>query len=205
MNSNFRRRFLPVLFACALCAALGSAADAAAGFNNEEIKPYIKLMNGPWVGNAVSGRAGDYRVHVQIPKNASYALGLFDNKIGRSGPDQRSAVVLVDGVNPLVPAERIPVASLDSADVSAFRKYPLDGTTYTARDVSGKDAFVKVVDAKEEWEVGAVKPFAVPAGRAGNLGRIDIFLFAAPALPPVAGEVVAYGKPYLRYTIQLSE
>ena len=195
--------FLACIFAvCAVCCGAASGADT---FDNEEIKPYIKLMDGPWVGNSVSGRAGAYTIHVQIPRNARYALGLFDNKINRSGADARSAVVLVDGVNPLVPSEKIPLSAIDGADVSAFRKYPLDGATYTARDTSGKDAFVKVVDAKEEWEVGAVKPLAVPAGRAGNLGRIDVFLFAAPAQAPVVGETVAYGKPFLRYSILMSE
>jgi hypothetical protein len=193
---------LSVLIACVLCAASAPAADS---FDNEEIKPYIKIIDGPWVGNAVSGHAGSYAVTVRIPRDARYALGLFDNKINRAGSDERSAVVLVDGVNPLAPSERVPAGSVDGADVSAFRKYPLDGTTYTARDVTGKDAFVKVVDAKEEWEVGAVQPFAVPAGRSGALGRIDIFLFAAPALPPVAGQAVEYGVPYLRYSISLQE
>jgi hypothetical protein len=203
-NIMTRQRFF--LFALCACSLLASAAAAGqAGFDNEEIKPYIKIINGPWVGNFVSGRAGAYTVHVQVPKNAAYALGLFDNKINRTGSDARSAVVLVDGVNPLAPSEKIAVGALDGADVSSFRKYPLDGVTFTARDTSGKDAFVKVVDAKEEWEVGAVKPFAVPAGRSGVLGRIDVFLFAAPAQPPIVGETVAYGSPYLRYVIFLDE
>ena len=204
-----RTFFISVLIACGCLSAFayaGQQPNADDLFAREEIKPYIKIINGPWVGNAVSGRAGAYVVRVQVPKNAQYALGLFDNKINRTGGDERSAVVLVDGVNPLVPAEKIPLNAIDSADVSAMRKYPFDGTTFTARDTSEKDAFVKVVDAKEEWEIGPVKPLAIPAGRSGaNLGRIDVFIFAGPAQPPVVGQTVMYGRPLLRYTILLSE
>ncbi len=181
-----------------LLSAAAFGAQPAGGFDAEEIKPYIKIMDGPWVGNAVSGGGGAYTIRVQVPTGARYVLGLFDNAIGRAGADARSAAVLVDGVNPLAPAEAVPAAAAASADVSSFRKYPLDGVTYSARDTSGKDAFVKVVDAKEEWEVGPVKPFE-------GVSRIDVAIFAAPAQPEVAGGVVEYGAPVLRYTILLTQ
>lgn len=204
-----KRMFIGMIMACAFLsplAAAGQQPDIDALFAREEIKPYIKIINGPWVGNSVSGRAGNYTVRVQVPKNAQYALGLFDNKINRSGDDERSAVVLVDGVNPLAPAEKVSPSALAGADVSHMRKYPFDGLTFTARDTSGKDAFVKVVDAKEEWEVGAVKPFSIPAGRSGaNLARIDIFVFAGPAVSPTVGQTVSYGAPLARYTVLLGE
>lgn len=196
-------------FVCGVFCAFAVAADAGAAFDAEEIKPYIKIIDGPWVGNSVSGRSGAYTIHVQVPRGARYALGLFDNKINRAGADARSAVVLVDGVNPLAPAEQLDPRALDSGNagsaVASFRKYPLDGLSYTAQDASGKNAFVKVVDAKEEWEVGAVKPLAVPAGRTGALGRIDVFVFAASSQPPVAGQAVIYGASFLRYTMLLRE
>ncbi len=202
-----RRLCLAAVFSAFLLPALAVSAQPQTGFDGEEIKPYVKLMDGPWVGNAVSGGAGAYTIRVQVPAGARYVLGLFDNKIGRTGADARSAVVLVDGVNPLAPSETLPPgASAASADLSAFRKYPLDGVTFSARDTSGKDAFVKVVDAREEWEPGPVKPFSLPAGRSGaNPVRIDVAVFAAPALPPVAGETVRYGAPVLRYAVLLGE
>lgn len=198
-------RFPSVLLFALLSVLVLPCANAGDILDNEDITPHIKIQDGPWAGNAVSGGAGAYTIRVQIPRGTRYVLGLFDNIINRSGADARSAVVLVDGVNPLVPSETVSAASLPGADVSSFRKYPLDGVTYIAQDSAGKPASVKVVDAKEEWEVGAVKYFTVPSGRTGSLGRLDVFLFAAPALPPVAGETVAYGAPYLRYTILLTE
>ncbi len=48
-----------------LLSAAAFGAQPAGGFDAEEIKPYIKIMDGPWVGNAVSGGAGAYTVRVK--------------------------------------------------------------------------------------------------------------------------------------------
>lgn len=192
--------------AIALCAAgKARAADVYQQFNNEDIKPYLKIIKGPWVDNTVAGGPGHYRISAKLPRNSEYVIGLFDHKINRTGNDQRSAVVLIDGVNPLAPAETIPPAEIDGADVSWMRKVPFDGLTFNSRDSAGKDCTLTVVDAKEEYEFGPVKPFTIPAGRSGNLGRIDIFLYAAPANPPTPGQAVQYGKPVNRFSIAMTE
>lgn len=181
-------------------------ADVNQEFAAEEIKPYVKIMEGPWVDNVLAGGTGNYRITAKIPKNAKYVVGLFDHKVGRAGADERSAVVLVDGVNPLAPSETVPLAEIGKRDVSSFRKVPLDGITFSARDSSGKDCYVKVVDAKEDGVPGPVKPFAIPAGRSGkNLGRMDIFIFAGSAYSAIPGQAVSYGKPLVTYSIQFEE
>lgn len=190
----------------AFAASAGIAGDLNKAFADEEIKPYIKIMDGPWLANNVSGSVRNYRVTAKAPRGAKYVVGLFDNKVGRTGADERSAVVLIDGVNPLAPSESLPVADIDKSDVSGMRKAPLDGLTFNSRDTSGKDCCVKVVDAKEEYALGPVQPFAIPAGRTGkNLARIDVFIFAGPAYPPVPGQVVEYGAPLVKYSVFLEE
>lgn len=195
-----------VSLVCRSGVSAGEAAGVYQDFANEEIKPYVKIMEGPWVDNVLGGGKGNYRVTAKIPKNAKYVLGLFDNKVSRAGADERSAVVLLDGVNPLAPGEKIPVAEIDKRDVSSFRKVPFDGVTFNSRGSDGKDCYVKVVDAKEDGVPGPVKPFTVPAGRSGkNLGRMDVFIFAGPAYSPVPGQKVSYGKPLVRYSIFFEE
>lgn len=199
------RVFIMATALFALWAAQAAAATAQEQFDAEEIKPFLKIMEGPWVNNVVSGGGGAYRLTAKMPRDAKYVIGLFDHKVGRAGKDQRSAVVLVDGVNPLAPAERVAPGAVDSTDVSWMRKVPFDGLTFNSRDGSGRDCTVKVVDAKEEYEFGPIKPFAVPMGRAGSLGRIDILVYAGPAAPPNPGEVVQYGKPLAAFAMILSE
>lgn len=198
-------RFVMVAAMLCVCVSAVQAGDAYQQFDNEEIKPYIKIMKGPWVNNTVTGGPGNYRLTAKIPKDSEFVLGLFDIKINRAGKDQKSAVVLLDGVNTLAPSEKVSVAELDTADVSWMRKTPFDGLTYNSRDSLNRDCTVKVVDAKEEYEFGPVKPFKLPMGRTGNLARMDIFIFAGPAVPPNPGEAINYGKPVNRFSIQLVE
>lgn len=173
-------------------------------FDNEEIKPYIKIMKGVWVPSTIDGILGDYKITALMPPGANYIIGLFDHKVGRAGIEERSAVVLIDGVNPLNPKESVDVEELDSTDVSQFRKYALDGLTYNATDNAGKDCCMIVVDNKEEYEWGPVKPFVIPSNRTGkSLGRVHILIFAGPAMPPNPGQVVEYGKPIAKFTFML--
>lgn len=205
MKTCMWSRFL-FCFAAAVFFSAAFAGDMNQKFVEEEIKPYIKIMQGPWVSNVVSGTPGKYRIAAKVPANAQFVLGLFDNKVGRTGADERCAVVLVDGVNPLAPSESVPVSEIDGADVSGMRKIPLDGLSFNAQDPAGKDCTVKVVDAKEEYEVGPVKPFSIPAGRSGkNLGRVDVFVFAGSALPPSPGQTVAYGAPLAKFAMLMEE
>ncbi len=73
-------RALLMALACLLLPAPALAGDI---LDNEDITPHIKIMDGPWVANAVSGGAGAYTVRVRLPRNAQFVLGLFDNVIGR--------------------------------------------------------------------------------------------------------------------------
>lgn len=197
--------FLAAFALCALFAKQAMCADITQQFNDEDIKPYIKIMKGPWVNNSVSGSPGSYRLNAKLPKDAEYVIGLFDHKINRAGPDERCAVVLLDGVNPLAPSEGISINDIETYDLSWMRKVPFDGLTFNSRDTAGKDCCVKVVDAKEEYEFGPVKPFKVPAGRSGNLGRIDIVIFKGPANSPTPGQTIDYGKPIGKFVINLTE
>lgn len=187
------------------CASVVRAGDAYQDFDNEDIKPYIKIMKGPWVNSIVTGVKGDYRLNAKIPRDSEWVLGLFDHKINRAGKDQRSAVVLVDGVNPLNPAERIATHEIGQTDVSWMRKVPMDGLTFNSRDAAGRDCCVKVVDSKEEYEFGPVKAFAVPKGRSGVLGRVDIFVYEGAAVPPNPGDVIHYGAPIRKFAITLAQ
>lgn len=205
MRKAAKRVLFLAVAVCVLAATTARAVDVYQQFNDEEIKPYIKIIKGPWVNNTVAGGPGHYRVTAKIPKDSEYVLGLFDGKVNRAGKDQRSAVVLVDGVNPLAPGETLSINDIETADVSWMRKVAFDGLTFNSRDSSGKDCCVKVVDTKEEYEFGPVKPFSVPSGRSGTLARIDVFLFAGPAVPPTVGEVVQYGKPINKFSITLTE
>ncbi len=178
--------------------------DASAAFDNEEVKPYLKIMKGPWVPNAVTGGGGDYRITSAMPPESKYIVGLFDRKVRRSGNDERCAVVLVDGVNPLAPSEKIDIEEAAVADVSGFRKYPLNGLSYNAIDNAGEQCCLIVVDSREEYEFGDVKPFAIPSNRIGKiLGRVHVYLFAGPAMPPEPGLVVKYGKPLKKFAFTL--
>lgn len=204
------RKLFEYLFVAlfALCAVVGGQAvseDVYQQFNDEEIKPYIKIIKGPWVNNVVTGGPGSYRLTAKLPKDSKYVLGLFDHKINRSGADERSAVVLFDGVNPLAPSEAVSLSDIDTSDLTWMRKFPFDGLTFNSRDTSGKDCCVKVVDSKEEYEFGPVKPFTIPAGRSGNLGRVDILIFKGPANPPTPGQTINYGKPITKFVMTLSE
>ncbi len=184
------------------------ATEVILAFNNEEVKPYLKIMGGDWIENTISGEPGDYKITARFDKGGDrvFIIGLFDRKVRRGPEDALSAVILVDGVNPWKRDEEIPVAEIDKADVSMFRKYPMDGLTANATDTSGAQCYLKVVDAKEEYDFGPVKPFVIPASRGGrNLGRIDIFMFAGPAMAPEPGQVVRYGKPLTHFTINMKE
>lgn len=198
--------FFVMVSLCAMLSRQAVSADVYQQFNAEEIKPYIKVIKGPWVNNVVTGGPGAYRLTVKLPENTKeYVLGLFDHKINRSGADERCAVVLFDGVNPLAPSETVSVNDIETSDLSWMRKVPFDGLTFNSRDASDKDCCVKVVDTKEEFEFGPVKPFKVPSGRSGTLGRVDIVIFKGPANPPTPGQVIDYGKPINRFIITLSE
>lgn len=196
---------IAALAVCAFSSGQAMAADAHQQFNDEDIKPYIKIIKGPWVNNTVTGGSGSYRLDAKVSKEAEYVVGLFDHKINRRGEDARCAVVLVDGVNPLAPGEAVAVHDIDNSDVSWMRKVPFDGLTFNSRDTAGKDCCLKVVDAKEEFEFGPVKPLKIPAGRSGNLGRVDVIIYKGPANPPTPGQAVNYGKPLNKFVITLSE
>ncbi len=173
-------------------------------FDNEEIKPYIKIMKGVWVPSTIAGEVGDYRITALMPVKAEYIIGLFDHKVRRQGLDERSAVILIDGVNPLNPKEKVDVEEVDTADVSQFRKYALDGLTYNATDNAGKNCVMIVVDGKEEYDFGPVKPLAIPADRDGKiLGRVHVLVYAGPAMSPVPGQKVEYGKPIVKFSFTL--
>lgn len=194
-----------VLVASAFAAVAGEEADPYKEFEKEEIKPFIKINKGPWVSNVVTGGAGDYRIAAKIPDGSEeFIVGIFDAKINRKNHELRSAVVLVDGVNPLNPNQAVALSELDTADVADMTKYALDGHSFTARDATDREFWVKVVDAKEEWDFGGLKPFAFAKKKKGkNLGRVDVFVFAAPAISPVLGETVDYGEPIARFVVQL--
>ncbi len=184
------------------------ASEVILAFNKEEVKPYIKIMGGEWLENTITGDPSHYKITARFDKKGDriFVLGLFDRKVRRGPQEALSAVVLIDGVNILKRDEEVPVPEIDKADVSSFRKYPMDGLTVNATDTSGAQCYLKVIDAKEEYEFGPVKPFVIPASRSGrNLGRIDIFMFAGPAMPPEPGQVVRYGKPLTRFTLNLKE
>lgn len=203
---------------CAVAALIVVVSSAAAGesvvipgdvykqFDREEIKPYIKMWKGVWASNVIKGGDGDYRITATMPRKSKYVIGLFDHKIRRSGEDERCAVVLVDGVNPLNPEERLEIEEIDSADVSGMRKVPLNGMDFNATDNNGKPCCLIVVDAKEEYEFGDVKPFEIPESRKGKtLGRVNVIVFAGPSMPPNPGQVVKYGKPLVKYSIVLQQ
>ncbi len=177
-------------------------------FNAEEVKPYLKIMGGDWIENTISGKPGAYVITARFDKGGDreFILGLFDRKVRRGPEEALSAVILIDGVNPWKRDEEIPVAEIDKSDISSFRKYPMDGLTANATDTSGAQCYLKVIDSKEEYEFGPVKPFVIPASRSGrNLGRIDIFMFAGPAMPPEPGQVVRYGRPLTHFVINMKE
>jgi hypothetical protein len=180
--------------------------DVYKQFDREEVMPYIKMWKGVWASNVIKGGDGDYRITAMVPRKSKFVVGLFDSKIRRAGEDERCAVVLVDGVNPLNPEEKIDIEEIDSADVSGMRKVAMNGMDFNATDNNGKPRCLIVVDAKEEYEFGEVRPFEIPESRKGKvLGRVNIIVFAGPAMPPQPGQVVKYGKPLTKFSFVLQQ
>lgn len=202
VSKAFRAAFL--LFLTIAAAAPVSAADGVrALFEAEEIRPYVKIMKGPWASNIITGEDGNYAITSLMPPESEFVIGLFDHKVSRKGQDERSAVVLVDGVNPLEPKERVEIEEANFADVSGFKKIPLNALSFNAKDGDGTQSSVVIVDSKKEFEFGDVKPFKL-AERSGRiLGRVHVIVFAGPALPPKPGQIVKYGKPLDRFAFTL--
>lgn len=203
-TTTYALRAAIAAFFAVLAPAAAAGGDVSEAFDREEIKPYLKVMKGPWVGNSLTGSDGDYRIVSELPAESKYIIGLFDRKVGRTGNDERCAVVLVDGVNPLAPSEKVDIEEASTADVTGFRKYPLNGLSYNSIDNTGEQCCLLVVDAKEEYEFGEVKPFAIPSNRIGKiLGRVHVFVFAGPSMPPTPGQVVKYGRPLDKFAFTL--
>ncbi len=195
---------LATLFAVSPRNAAVAGEDAYTAFENEEITPYIKVMKGPWASNIITGADGDYGITSILPAASEFIVGVFDRKIGRKGKEERCAVVLVDGVNPLDPSERVDIEEAATSDVRNFKKYALNGLSFNATDNSGKQCCVIIVDAKEEFEFGDVKPFKIPENRSGRvLGRVHVFVYAGPAMPPKPGQIVRYGRPLDKFAFTL--
>lgn len=175
--------------------------DMTARFTQEELRPYVKIIGGDWLTSALDGTPGHYRMNVKIPRDTEYIVAIFDNKINRTGPDGRCAVVLLDGVNPLDPSEKVYVGDLDNADVSGMKKVVFTADTFDAHDDAGRPFAMTIVDQKQEFEYGPVKPFVTPpAGRSRQLGRVDVVIFLYSPLPTDRPE---FQKPLARFTINL--